>query len=349
MMKNTIVHIDIDAFYASVEELDNPSLRGKAVVVSGRDLRSIVTTANYEARKYGIHSAMPLFMAKNLCPNLVVAPMRRSRYLEMSREVMSIISKYSKVVEKVSIDECYIDISNSGMDELTLVKELREEIKLCTGLTVSVGLSYNKFLAKLGSDWNKPNGLKVISREDVPDILLPLDIKKVHGLGKKSQDKLRNIGINTIDDLMGLSKEFLYDMFKKMGPEIYDRIRGIDKRVVETTRIRKSLGIERTFEDTRNREVLEKYIKNYVDELCFDLEKHNLGFSTLTLKMKTFDFVITTHSKTYPYVLKEYDDIYNKSMLLFAENYKGEKLRLMGITASNLVDLDKLQLSIYDL
>lgn len=335
----------MDAFYASVEELDNPSLKNKAVVVSGRSPRSVITTANYEARKYGIHSAMPLFIAKNLCPNLTIVPMRRERYLEKSEEIYNVLSNYTDIIERVSIDESYLDIRDSHMDPVDLAKDLMANVEKSTGLTVSVGISYNKFLAKLASDWNKPNGYKVINREDVPEILMDFDIKIVHGLGEKSQERLRNIGINKVSELMNLSEDYLYDLFGKMGPEVYHRIRGIDRRQVKVDRVRKSISVERTFSDTRDRKILKQYLEDYVDELYKDLQKKNFAFTTLTIKFKRSDFTVHTHSKTFPYTVVEYEDILEKSMNLFEDNFKGEKLRLMGITASNLVSLDRMQLS----
>lgn len=342
MNENKIIHIDVDAFYASVEEIDNPNLIGKPVVVGGRSKRGIITTANYEARKYGIHSAMPLFIAKNLYPSLIIVPGRRHRYLEKSKEVFDILHKYTDTLEKVSIDEAYLDLSNS-LNSVDIAKQIKNDVKDKTGLTVSCGVSYNKFLAKLASDWNKPDGLKIISKNDIPDILLPLDIKKVHGLGRKSQEKLRNIGINTVEDMFQLDLEFLEKIFGKMGYEIYQRIRGIDNRAVNSQRSRKSLGVERTFPDTRDKYILLNRLIQYSVELSKDLSSKNLGFQTLTLKLKTFDFKINTHSKTYSHVINDKQEIENLALELFNTHYKGEKLRLMGISASNLQPLSALQ------
>lgn len=344
-MKNSILHIDIDAFYASVEELDNPSLVGKPVVVSGLNDKSIVTTANYEARKYKIHSAMPLFMAKKLCPHLIVAPMRRNRYIEKSDEVFKILSKYSDIIEKVSIDECYMDISENKNQPVDIVFSIKKKVKNETGLTVSVGLSYNKFLAKMASDWNKPDGMMIISKSEIPQLLSKIDIGKIHGLGNKSQEKLRNLGINKIEELLELDREFLFELFGKMGYEVYDRIRGIDNRAVTPNRERKSLGIERTFSDTNNVKELISYLDRYSFELAEDLKNRNLGFKTITLKIKTDNFKVSTYSKTYSRAISEYEDIFKNVKDIFEYNYKNQKLRLIGISASNLIGLDKIQLS----
>ena len=240
-----IVHVDLDAFYASCEELDNISLRGKALAVAGKSDRAIITTANYKAREYGIHSAMPVFIAKNLCENLIIVPMRRKRYLEKSKEVFDLLSTYTDIIEKVSIDESYLDLTDINPD-YKFLKKMQDNILKKTGLSVSIGMSTNKFLAKLASDWNKPRGIKIISKDEVPDILMDLDIRKIHGIGKKSEDKLRNLGIDKVCDLYNLEEDFLINLFGKSGEDIYKRIRGIDDREVQTKIKRKSLGTERT-------------------------------------------------------------------------------------------------------
>lgn len=341
-----IIHVDIDAFYASVEELDDKSIRGKALVVGGNSNHGIVTTANYKAREYGIHSAMPMYMAKNLCDNLIVKPMRRQRYLEKSREVFEVLKTYTDKIEKVSIDESYLDISDLSYGE-DIAYKLQEDVYKKTGLTVSCGLSYNKFLAKLASDWNKPRGVKIIREEDMPEILFPLDIRKVHGIGNKTEKKLRNIGINTVEDLYSLSYEFLTSSFKKSGEEIYKRIRGIDNREVTPNTVRKSLGTESTFEVTSKREELINYLKEFAREISEDLIVKEISGYTLTLKMKNENFKIKTRSKTYDETIYAEDDIFKKSLEIFEEAYDGEKLRLIGITVSNLVDLNIRQLTFF--
>lgn len=347
-MKRNIVHIDIDAFYASVEEAENKNLIGKPVAVGGVSNRSIIATVNYKARRYGLHSAMPIFMAKSLCPDLIIVKSDMKKYREKSKEIFGLIKTFSSNIEKVSIDECYLDISDEK-DPVGFLYKLKDEIYKKFKLTVSIGLSYNKFLAKIASDWNKPDGFMIISESDVPEILYDLDIKKINGIGKKSQTKLRNVGINTVEDLIKLDEDFLVDMFGKMGSEIYLRIRGIDNRVVQTQRIRKSMGVERTFLDTNDEEVLKGYLKNYSRELSDDLLKEDLAFKTLTLKFKDTDFKTRTSSKSFLNPIKDYEDIYKESLELFEQNYNKKKLRLMGISASNLVDFDIFQLSFKDL
>lgn len=339
-----IVHVDLDAFYASCEELDNISLRGKALAVAGKSDRAIITTANYKAREYGIHSAMPVFIAKNLCENLIIVPMRRKRYLEKSKEVFDLLSTYTDIIEKVSIDESYLDLTDINPD-YKFLKEMQDNILKKTGLSVSIGMSTNKFLAKLASDWNKPRGIKIISKDEVPDILMDLDIRKIHGIGKKSEDKLRNLGIDKVCDLYDLEEDFLINLFGKSGEDIYKRIRGIDDREVQTKIKRKSLGTENTFFPTDNRKDLENYIKIFSGEVSQDLVKRNLLGFTLTIKLKNDKFKIRTKSRTYENGLYKKEDIYREGLILFREFYDDEKIRLIGLTVSNLSDLKIHQLT----
>lgn len=347
-MKNHIVHVDLDAFYASVEELDHPEWKGKPLVVGGKSEHGIVTTANYEARKYGIHSAMPMFQAKALCENLIICPMHRSRYLGKSQEVVEVLKTYTKLVEKVSIDEAYLDISHFNGDLYNFAHHLQDSILEKTGLSLSIGISYNKFLAKLASDWNKPSGIKIISEEDMPDILLPLSIRKVHGIGKQSERKLQNLGIYTVEDLYELSLEFLISLFGKGGEELYFRIRGVDNRVVKVERERKSLGTERTFTPTKDEALFLQYLKQFSEELANDLVKKGFGAKTLTIKVKNSEFQIHTRSKTYDTVQCEQHEIFENAKGIFEECYDGSRLRLIGLTASNLVDLNQKQLSFFE-
>lgn len=339
------LHLDMDAFFASVEEVDNPSLRGKPVIVGGRSQRGIVTTCNYEARKYGIHSAMPIFMARERCPHGIYLPGRMNRYQEISRKVFSILREITPRIEPLSIDEAYMDISGIGMKPEELANMIKERVMEETGLTLSVGVSYNKFLAKLASDWNKPNGFMKITKDMMPQILFPLSVGKVYGIGAKSRKKLEDIGIYTIEDLYGLNEDFLVDFFGKWGKEIYDRIRGIDPREIETTRERKSIGVERTFRPTRDKKLLDKFLMDYAKELEDDLIKRNLHGRTLTVKIKDEDFESHTKSRTYHRYISDKDEIYELSRTLFDEMEWDKSLRLLGISLSNLMDKNLHQLS----
>ncbi|NLY45531.1 MAG: DNA polymerase IV [Tissierella sp.] len=348
MNKLNILHIDMDAFYASVEEQDHPHLKGKPIIVGGSSNHGVVTTANYVARKYGVHSAMPGFMAKKLCPNGIYLPVRMHRYKEVSRQIFSIYYDFTDLVEPVSVDEAYLDISNLDMDPVDVAKEIKRRVFNTTGLTLSVGISYNKFLAKLASDWNKPNGMKIISYDMVPEILLPLSVKKVHGIGPKSAEKLNNIGIYTIADLLRLSEDFLVGFFGKHGNEIYSRIRGIDTRVIDTERERKSLGTETTFEDTDNKDILKSYLYEFSLEIESALDKDNFTGKTVSLKIKYEDFKVITRSKTLTYFINSANDIYDVAISLLEEVNLSKKVRLIGITVSNLSPADMEQLSFFD-
>ncbi len=347
--KLNILHIDMDAFYASVEEQDNPHLRGKPVIVGGSSNHGVVTTANYLARKYGVHSAMPGFMAKKLCPHGLFLPVRMGRYKEVSRTIFDIYYEFTDLVEPISIDEAYLDISSLNMDPVEVAKEIKKRVLTTTGLTLSVGISYNKFLAKLASDWNKPNGMKIISHDMVPEILLALSVKKVHGIGPKSADKLNNIGIYTIGDLLSLSEEFLVDFFGKHGNEIYNRIRGIDTRPIDTERERKSLGTETTFaDDTFDKEILRSYLYDFSLEIESSLDKNNFNGKTVSLKIKYEDFKVITRSKTLSYYINSANDIYEVATSLLDEIDLPKKVRLIGITISNLSPANMEQLSFFD-
>ncbi|WP_071026368.1 DNA polymerase IV [Peptoniphilus raoultii] len=341
-----ILHVDLDAFYASCEELDYPALKGKPLVVAGRSERSIITTANYEARKFGIHSAMPIFMAKKLCDHLIIMPMRRGRYLQKSQEVFEILSSYTDIIEKVSIDESYLDMTGKNLD-LKYLKAMQNNILKKSGLNVSIGLSFNKFLAKLASDWNKPRGIKIINKEEVPEILMDLDIRKIHGIGKKSEERLRNIGINKVRDLYLLNEEFLTEFFGKLGTDLYNRIRGIDEREVTVHRERKSIGTESTFTSTDNKKIIESYIEKFAGELSENLYRKNICGYTLTIKLKDENFKIRTRSRTFDTVLFERDEILKAGLNLLREFYGGEKIRLVGLTMSNLVDLYAHQITFF--
>lgn len=348
-MELNIIHVDMDAFYASVEEQDNPRIKGLPVIVGGLSNHGIVTTANYEARKYGIHSAMPIFMAKKRCPRGCFVSPRMKRYQEVSKEVFNILYEFTDLIEQVSIDEAYLDISTLNIEPMELVMKIKGKLMRSTGLTMSIGISYNKFLAKLASDWNKPNGIKIITEDMIPDILLPLPVRKVHGIGPKSAKRLNDIGVFTIEDLLRLSEEFLVEMFGKAGMEIYNRIRGIDYRKVNTTRERKSLGVERTFdESTDNMETLIKYIKKFSQELSYDLKTKSLHGRTITLKIKDENFTVQTRSKTLNEYINDLPQILDISLELLEEVEINNKIRLIGITASNLMTSELEQLSLFD-
>ncbi|WP_097026747.1 DNA polymerase IV [Clostridium peptidivorans] len=347
-MNKVIMHVDMDAFFASVEELDNPSLKGKPVIVGGIGERGVVATCSYEARKYGVHSAMPIFMARKKCPMGIYIPTRHERYKEISNKVFDILYELTSKVEPVSIDEAYIDISDLNIKPMDAVDYIKSRVKKEVGLTISMGISYNKFLAKLGSDWNKPNGIMIITKDMIPKILLPLPISKIHGIGKKSRDKLNNIGIYTVEDLYKLPQDFFFEYFGKFGIEIYERIRGMDKREVEITRERKSIGRETTLKsDIKDKEEMKGYLKEFSSEVSCYLKNKELLGKTVTVKIKTSSFENHTKSKTLLNYIDSEEDIFKVSCEILDTIVFEDSIRLIGLTVSSLSDNSIRQISFF--
>lgn len=339
----------MDAFFAAVEEHDNPKLKGRPLIVGGNSKRGIATTANYEARKYGIHSAMPIFIAKQKCPRATIVPTRIARYREISQQVFEILGEFTDIIEPLSIDEGFLDISKIDTPSIEVARSIKARVLEVTGLTMSIGISYNKFLAKIASDWNKPDGIKVIDRSMVPAILLPLSISKVYGIGPKSAKRLNNIGIYKIKDLMNLSEEFLVSFFGSHGSEVFKRIRGIDERQVEVNSIRKSIGTETTFiETTDNREILSKYLSDFSKELSESLQTKSMQAKTITLKLKDVKFKTNTKGITLSNYVYEFEDIYSTAIMLLEQVDIAEEIRLIGLSLSNLFTKKIEQLSLFD-
>lgn len=347
-MERVIMHVDMDAFFASVEAVDNPKLKGKPVIVGGTFDRGVVSTCSYEARKYGVKSAMPIYIAKAKCPCGIFLPVRMARYKEVSRQIFEIFYLITQYVEPVSIDEAYLDITNIKKSPLDIAKYIKKEIRDKTGLTISVGISYNKFLAKLASDWNKPDGLKIITKDMIPKILFPLPISRVHGLGKKSVKKLNDIGVFTIEELYNLPLDILTEFFGKYGVEIYERIRGIDRRKVEVTRQRKSVGRETTLKvDTDDKEDLKQYLKEFSSSVSRELIKRGFSGKTITLKIKTSSFENHTKSKTLSSYISKEEDIYKESCDILDSLDLNSKIRLIGVSISSLKENKIEQMTIF--
>lgn len=339
-----ILHIDCDAFYTSCEEIRNPKLKKRPMAVGGLSNKSIITTANYEARKFGIHSAMPVFMAKDLCPNLILVKVDHPYYREKSFQVFDLVKAKARLFEQVSIDEAYIEIDLN--DPLFFAKSLQKEVLDKTEIPISIGISYNKFLAKLASDWNKPFGIKYIGRDDVGKILPDLPVGKVHGIGRRATEKLNRIGIYKVSDLLKLDKIFLEELFGKGGDYIYNVIRGIDDRPVNTTRDRKSIGKERTFsKNTNDKELLKEYLRKISDLIEIEMIKKDIQAKTVSIKLKDENFKNQTRSITLQEPIFLADDIYIEAGNLLDEAFKGEYIRLIGISLSNLSDRNMNQLS----
>lgn len=348
-MKNQILHVDMDAFFASVEQRDNPELKGKPVIVGGVSERGVVSTCSYEARKFGVHSAMPMFMAREKCPNGIFVSGRYGRYSKVSQEIFKILNEVTPLVEPVSIDEGFLDLSEGKIkDGMEAARYIKNRVFKEIGLTISVGISYNKFLAKLASDWNKPNGIKEISKEMIPDILFPLPISQIHGLGKVSAAKLNNMGIYYIKDLYNMPKEFYIEYFGKNGMDIYDRIRGIDNRKVEIVRERKSVGKETTLKfDTKNKEELIEYIKEFSFEIEEILNRKNILGKTVTLKYKTKNFENHTRSKTLNNYIGNQKEIFKVAEELLESEELNEEVRLIGVSISSFKEQEMEQISLF--
>jgi len=349
-MTRKILHVDMDAFFASVEQLDHPELRGKPVVVGGSSDRGVVATCSYEARKYGIHSAQPTYMAKKLCPHAIFVRGNHSRYSEVSKQVFEILYSVCDKVQVVSIDEAYLDVSDLFYSPLYIAKHIKKRVKEEIGLTLSVGISYNKFLAKLASDWNKPDGIKEISEDMVPRILKPLPIRKVHGLGAKSVEKLNKIGIFTIGDILKYDEEFFESYLGKFGLEIYERVNGIDHRPVNVeSGNRKSVGTETTLsEDIDDIDLLKDYLAKFADKIEKILDKKHISAKTVTIKLKTHDFKSHTRSKTLNYYVHNSSDIKQVAFDLLYDYNLQTKVRLIGLTTSNFEDREIEQLTFFE-
>lgn len=335
-----IIHIDMDAFYASVEQMDNPELKGKPLAVGGSETRGVVSAASYEARKFGVRSAMSGVQAKRNCPDLIFVRPRFERYKEISKQIRKIFHEYTDLVEPLSLDEAYLDVTQNkkGNPSASLIaQEIRQRIFNEVGLTASAGISVNKFVAKVASDYNKPNGQKTVNPEEVEEFLENLDIKKFYGVGKVTADRMYHLGIFTGKDLKSKSAEFLEGNFNKSGLYYYNIVRGIHNSQVKPNRIAKSVAAEHTFNENLTSEIfmLEK-LERIAAELENRLKKHNISGKTVTLKIKYSDFTTQTRSKTLPYFISDKGLLLEASKeLLFQERMK-DSVRLLGISLNNL-------------
>ncbi len=329
----------MDAFFASVEQLDNAELRGKPVAI-GHDMpRSVVCTASYEARPFGVHSAQPMAQAKRLCPNLLIVQPRFGRYKEVSLQVHEIFREYTDLIEPVSIDEAFLDVTHNKKG-ITLAMEvagqIREKIATKLHLTASAGVSYNKLLAKIASDYRKPNGMTVIHPDRAMAFLQNLPVEDLWGIGPKTKERMHALQVFTVGQLHNVSLSQLKFEFGKMGQLYYNYARGIDERPVETNRIRKSISCEKTFLtdiDKKSAAIIQLY--HAVIELVERIAKHHFEGRTLTLKVKFADFTQVTRSITQAKVLRDKHDILPLAKLLLAKvDYNNHPMRLLGLGVS---------------
>lgn len=296
-----IIHVDMDAFYASVEQRDNPQLRGKPVIVAWKAKRSVVCAASYEARKFGVHSAMPAVRAEHLCPEAVFVPPDFTRYRAVSREVREIFKRHTDLIEPLSLDEAYLDVTENkaGLPTATLVaRAIREQVRQELNLTASAGVAPNKFLAKLASDWRKPDGLFVIQPEEVDAFLLPLPIGRLPGVGKVTEERLGKLGVRTVGDLRGVDLPILEERFGRYGVRLYELARGIDESEVVPNRPTQSISVEDTFESDVLLAETEPMIRRLAEKLWEALRNESRNARTVVLKLKTREFKILTRSYT---------------------------------------------------
>ncbi|TDE46817.1 DNA polymerase IV [Flavobacterium rhamnosiphilum] len=335
-----IIHVDMDAFYASVEQMDNPLLRGKPIAVGGSENRGVVAAASYEARKFGVRSAISGVMAKKNCPELIFVRPRFDRYKEISSKIQKIFYEYTDLVEPLSLDEAYLDVTNNkkGNPSATLLaQEIRQRIFNEVGLTASAGISVNKFVAKIASDYNKPNGQKTVNPDEVISFLEELPIRKFHGVGKVTTEKMYQLGIFTGVELKSKTLEFLEKHFGKSGNFYYNVVRGIHNSEVKSDRITKSVAAEHTFDVNLSSEIfmIEK-LEVIASALEKRLKRYNVAGKTITLKIKYSDFSQQTRSKTLPYFISDKGLILEiVKELLYQERMK-DSVRLLGISLSNL-------------
>ncbi len=330
----------MDAFYASVAQMDNPELIGKAIAVGGGGSRGVISAASYEARKFGVKSAMSGRLAIKLCPHLIFVKSDFDRYREISKQVRAIFHDYTDLVEPLSLDEAYLDVTENkkGNPSASLIaKEIRQRILDDVGLTASAGISINKFIAKVASDYNKPNGQKTVNPEEVLEFLEQLDIRKFYGVGKVTAEKMYQKGIFTGQDLKSKTLEYLEDNFGKSGLFYYNVVRGIHNSEVKPNRIRKSLAAERTFSENLSSEIfmLEK-LEQIAEEVAKRLRKNDVAGKTITLKIKYSDFTLQTRSKTLPYFISDKSVILETSKDLLYQETLDNSVRLLGISLSNL-------------
>lgn len=331
----------MDAFFASVEQRDHPELRGKPIAVGGGGMRGVVAAASYEARVFGVRSAMPSVTAKRLCPNLIFVKSRFSKYREVSDQIRAIFHSYTDLVEPLSLDEAYLDVTEHkrGPASATLIAQaIRQEIFETTQLTASAGVSFNKFLAKVASDINKPNGMKVIMPEEATDFLAKLPVEKFHGIGKKTAARMHKMGFRTGADLRELSEIELAQRFGKAGRHYYRIVRAQDNRRVNPNRIRKSIGAERTFSENISDPKLMKEKLDFLVERIYNYmeDKENFG-RTVTLKMKSPAFQINTRSRSFGGEVRDLERLKDTAHQLLDENIaEMPEVRLLGISISNL-------------
>jgi DNA polymerase IV len=344
----TILHMDLDAFFAAVEQRDHPELRGLPVIVGGGgpNQRGVVSTASYEARTFGVHSAMPLRTAGRLCPQGVFLPVDGRRYQQASREVMAILRRFTPQVQPISIDEAFLDVTGSRAlfgDGENIARRVKSAIQAEVGLTASVGVASTKLVAKIASDLRKPDGLVVVPPGEEAVFLAPLPISRLWGVGGRTAEALREFGVVTIGDLAALPPDALVRRFGKHGASLVERAVGIDPDPVATGDPAKSIGHEHTFDvDTADRETVERTLLGMADGVAWRLRASGLKAGTVTLKLRDSSFTTITRQVGLEIPSDLTEPIYEAALALLRRELHGQRIRLVGVTASNFRDLDQL-------
>lgn len=347
----SIIHCDMDAFYASVEQLKNPQLKGKPVIVGGSpQSRGVVSACSYEARQYGVHSAMPLAEAQRRCPQAVFLPVDFASYKRFSRQMHDIFYDYTPLIEPIGLDEAFLDVTGSMSlkgPAPVIGRQIKDRIKNELGLIASIGIAHNKFLAKLASDLSKPDGFMIVPADQVQEFLDPLDISRIWGVGEKAAAKLYSLNIKQVRDLRRLTEANLANLFGSFGHQLYNLARGIDYRPVESERKVKSIGRETTFaHDIVDPAALEEYLLELATDVGRSLRKKSLKGKTITVKIKYSDFRTITRSVTLDISTNLEAIIYTEACRLL-KNTPGKPTRLIGVSVHNLTDEEEAQLSLF--
>ena len=346
--RRAIIHLDMDCFYAAIEVRDRPSLRGKPVGVGGaRDRRGVLTTCNYEARKFGVRSAMPTFMALQRCPNLIVLPTRFDVYRREAAVIRGILHRFTSIIEPLSLDEAYLDVTAHPEPPGPLAQVIRDAIFGKTKLTCSAGIGPNKLIAKIASEINKPNGQFEVRPEEVPDFMAKLPVRKLWGIGEKTERKLEGLGVKTCSDLQRFSRSELVDIFGKFGLDLYDLCRGIDHRPVEPDRPRKSLSTEETFTiDLTTLEQCEEKLEELFQDLMADLaqKESTREITKIFVKLKFNDFTRTTAERAG--LQPALEDFHSLLAEAFARTGKPVRLIGIGVRLASLPEKDEMQLTL---
>lgn len=334
-----IIHVDMDAFYAAIEQRDRPELVGKPLVVGGSpDKRGVVATCSYEAREYGIHSAMPSAQALKRCPGVIFIKPRFDVYRAVSRQILDVFHAYTDLIEPLSLDEAYLDVTAAGGSATRIARAIKDDVRRATGLTASAGVSYNKFLAKIASDMDKPDGLFVITPQQGERFVESLPVRKFHGVGRVTEEKMKALGIETGADLKRRTLDELLREFGKVGRYYYHAARGVDHRPVEPDRVRKSVGSETTFvEDLRDPEAIFRHLRERANRVSEILVEKELTGRTVTVKVKFADFTLVTRSRTLDHALTGRREMLSLLPELVEKTGAAKQpVRLLGVAVSNL-------------